>query len=240
MLKIKRLVDSQTFDDFIITLSTAHAFIVTKPLASDKAFAFSIVDEGANKLSLHWQVAEGYYLYRQKLNVSFEPKVTADIQFPQAEIKQDLNHAQYEVYSGSVSIPMILHSPVDKVKLTVDYQGCSSKGYCYPPMQQSTMLTLVPAAEASNISISSLLTNQNSVKALLGSENMLALLAIFAALGILLAFTPCILPMIPILTSIIVGHKQPVSTRKAFLLSLTYVLGSSITYAIAGIIAASM
>ena len=223
---------------FTFTLS-AHAFVITKPLAADKAFSLSITQENPNKVILNWEMAEGYYLYRQKLHFNFDPKATAEISFPQAEMKQDLNHGQYEVYSGKVSIPMILRSSTDKVKMTVDYQGCSAKGFCYPPMQQTSTLTVTPDTGKSS-SYTSLLTDQNSVKALLGSSSMLGLLMIFGALGLLLAFTPCILPMIPILTSIIVGHKQPVSTRKAFFLSTTYVLGSSITYAFVGLLAAYM
>ena len=95
-------------------------------------------------------------------------------------------------------------------------------------------------APASPASFHTLLTDQNSVRTLLGSQNMIVLLMIFTGLGLLLAFTPCVFPMIPILTSIIVGHKQPVSLSKAFWLSLTYVLGSSLTYAAAGAMAAYM
>lgn len=228
-----------------------HAFIGIKPLMADKAFDLSVVVDGANKVTAHWQIAKGYYLYRQKLHFTFEPKVIADIKLPQGEIKQDLNHGQYEAYSGSVSVPMVLHTPMDKVQIRIDYQGCSDKGFCYPPMHKTMTLDLAASTAIKTntvnasvapapVSIQSLLTDQNGVRALLGSQNVIVLLLIFAVLGILLAFTPCILPMIPILMSIIVGHKQPVSTRKAFLLSSTYVLGSSLTYAIAGMIAAYM
>jgi len=83
-------------------------------------------------------------------------------------------------------------------------------------------------------------TDQNGVRMLLATQHLGMLLLIFTGLGLLLAFTPCVLPMIPILTGIIIGHHQPLSTKKAFLLSLTYVLGSAITYAFAGVVAALM
>ena len=93
---------------------------------------------------------------------------------------------------------------------------------------------------STNSSLQSLLTDQNGVRALFSGTHLGVMMLIFMGLGLLLAFTPCVLPMIPILTGIIVGHKQALSTQKAFFLSLTYVLGSSITYALAGVAAALM
>jgi thiol:disulfide interchange protein DsbD len=219
---------------------SANAFIGDKPLSPEKAFAFSVTVDDAHKITAHWQLAQGYYLYRDKIHFVFEPAMTTDISLPKGEIKQDLNHGQYEVYIGNVSVPVILHTTLKQVRLTVDYQGCSEKGVCYPRMHQSITLNLPVVNHAAKTSLTSLLTDQYGIRAMLGSQNMFVMLMIFAALGLLLAFTPCILPMIPILTSIIVGHKQPVSTKKAFFLSSTYVLGASLTYAAAGMIAASM
>lgn len=242
MRKIREFAIGLLITMTLLMTMSANAFVIIKPLAADKAFQFSIVTEDANKVVVNWQMPEGYYLYRQKINFSFQPEnVKADIQFPQGEVKQDLNHAQYEIYRNNVSIPLTIKSAVPNVKLTIDYQGCSAKGFCYPPMQKIQNLTLTPeTASTNNLSLPSLLTDQNSVKTLLGTHSFLTLMLLFAALGFLLAFTPCILPMIPILTSIIVGHKHPVSTQKAFLLSTTYVLGSSLTYAFIGVIAAYM
>lgn len=232
-------------------MGPAYAFITTKPLDADKAFEVSVIMDGTNKAIVHWEIAKGYYLYRQKLQFVFEPKVVADISLPQGEVKQDLRHAQYETYTGVVNIPIALRTEAQKIQMTINYQGCSEKGFCYPPMHKSMTLDLVANTTTATkwrsankptelANIQTLLTNQNDVQALLGSQNMPVMLLIFMGLGLLLAFTPCVFPMIPILTAIIIGHKQPVSTSKAFLLSLTYVLGSSITYAIAGMTAAYM
>jgi thiol:disulfide interchange protein DsbD len=227
---------------------SAQAFIGTRPLSADKAFAVSVVVDDANKITAHWQIANGYYLYREKIEFTFDPKVTTNIILPPGEVKQDLNHGEYQVYSGNVDTPILLQTPAKKLQLTINYQGCSDKGFCYPPMQKSLTLDLPtatspvnnPSVNLDNLSFQSLLTDQNSIRNILGSQNMFVMLIIFAGLGLLLAFTPCILPMIPILTSIIVGHKQPVTTKKAFLLSSTYVMGASLTYAAAGMIAATM
>lgn len=224
-----------------------YAFVQIRPLTADKAFEISIVANASTKLTMQLKTAPGYYLYRDKFNFSFDPKVTADIHYPQGETKQDLNHGQYQIYTGEINIPLVLQTHAQKVKVTIDYQGCSDRGFCYPPMHKTVTVDLpwntnvaATMTSTSSPSMQSLLTDQNGVRAILASQNMFILLMIFAGLGILLAFTPCILPMIPILTGIIVGHKQAVSTKKAFFLSLTYVLGASITYALAGMLAAYM
>jgi len=232
---------------FLFIAAPANAFITTKPLSADKAFNVSVVMDDANNVNVHWTIAKGYYLYRQKLQFVFEPKIAADIRLPQGEIKQDLNHGQYEIFKDSVNVPIVLHGVTQPVQLTIHYQGCSEKGFCYPPLHQSMMLNVSKNIafkseinKSYSTSMQSLLTNQNEVKTLLGSQNIVVMLLLFMGIGLLLAFTPCIFPMIPILTAIIVGHKQPVSTSKAFLLSSTYVFGSSLMYALAGMLAAYM
>lgn len=231
----------------------------TNPLPAYEAFPFSATVENSHTIHVHWQIAKDYYLYKQKLRFTFEPQVEADIQWPQGKIQQDSGRSPYEIYMGEVTIPITLHTQTQQVRLDVNYQGCSDKGFCYPPRQDSILIDLATQtvttvsdvakkamaqaasqSQESHASLTSLLTNQNGVKEILASQNMGMLLLIFAGLGLLLAFTPCVMPMIPILTSIIIGHKQPVSTRKAFLLSSTYVLSSSLTYAAAGVLAAYM
>lgn len=220
--------------------ASASAFIGDKPLSPEKAFALSVTVDDAHKVTAHWQLAKGYYLYRDKIHFVFEPALSADVLFPKGEIKQDLNHGEYEIYTNDINVPVILHTTLQQVNLTIDYQGCSEKGVCYPRMQKSITLNLPVVSNTNNSSLTSLLTDQYGVRAMLASQNMFVMLMLFAGLGLLLAFTPCVLPMIPILTSIIVGHKQPVSTQKAFFLSSAYVLGASLTYAAVGMIAASM
>jgi len=236
----------------LICLLAKPVFAITNanPLPVDKAFNFSLSIENTNSINVHWKMAKDYYLYKQKVHFTFDPKMETDIRLPQGQIKQDPNHGSYEIYAGTVTVPIALHTHIQQIQMSVDYQGCSDKGFCYPPIHQSLFLdlaakTVMPINDAHNMlasqtSLKSLLTNQNGVKEILASQHMGVLLLIFAGLGLLLAFTPCVMPMIPILTSIIVGHKQPVSTKKAFLLSSTYVLSSSLTYAAAGILAAYM
>lgn len=222
-----------------------HAFGNAQPLRSEEAFQFSVSVVSADKITVNWKIAPGYYLYRDRLHFDFTPKVIADIKLPKGELKQRVNQPSELIYANQLSIPITLHSAVASVQLGVSYQGCSAKGFCYPPTHQLTTLDLSGyphsvITQETSPSLQSLLTDQFSVKALFDSTHFGMTLLIFFGMGLLLAFTPCVLPMIPILTGIIIGHKQPVSTQKATWLSVTYVLGAAITYAIAGVIAASM
>lgn len=223
----------------------AYALKNAAPLRAEEAFQFSVSVISADKIAVNWQIAPGYYLYRDRMHFDFTPKVIADIKLPKGDIKQKENKQTEEIYAGQLVIPMTLHTAVSTVQLGVSYQGCSSHGFCYPPMNQLTTLELSnyphsAITKETSLSMQSLLTNQFSVKALFDSTHFSMMLLIFFGIGLLLAFTPCVLPMIPILTGIIVGHKQPVSTQKATWLSITYVFGAAITYAIAGVVAASM
>lgn len=236
----------------LLVTGNARAATNVKPLPADQAFAMTVSVNNQHTAIIHWHIAPGYYLYRQRMHFTVMPKSIVDIRLPQGAIKQGLNHS-YEVYSGDINIPIVFKTPANQFQLDIDYQGCSEGGFCYPPENKSinlnlgnpsanasTAATSPPAAASSSSSFQALLTDQNGVRNVFGNYHLGGMLLIFLCIGLLLAFTPCVLPMIPILTSIIVGHKQPVTTGKAFLLSSSYVLGSSITYALAGMAAALM
>lgn len=233
-----------------LSLFFTHSFAATKnPLPAEQAFKLSTSMNTANEIQAKWDIAPGYYLYRERIHFSFTPKTPVDIRYPQGEIKTSAIHGKYEVYSGALTIPMKLSTEVQEIQLRIEYQGCSSNGFCYPPMSKNVTLTsphqtgiagTVQAPPTNTTSFRSLLTNQNSVQALFHQEDLRVMLFLFVGLGLLLAFTPCVLPMIPILTGIIIGQKQKVSAKKAFFLSLSYVMGSAVTYAVAGLLAAAM
>lgn len=230
-----------------LLLLCVNSFAETKhpqPLRPDQAFILNTTIKSAQEIVATWDIAPGYYLYRQRFQFESTPNVVANVVYPKAEIKLDPNNRQYEVYSGKLSIPVLLKTSPQHINLRVDYQGCSSQGFCYPPMHKIMTLNLTAAPASDSLStggttsFTSLLTDQNSIAAMLGSQHFMLLLMLFVGIGLLLSFTPCVLPMIPILTSIIAGQGQSLSTRKAFFLSSTYVLGTAITYAFAGLAAA--
>lgn len=231
---------------FTTNMFAAAANNKPKPLPANKAFALSYTVKEPNEVHANWQIAPGYYLYRDRMHIVTVPESKITVNYPKGETKRDIKQKPYEIYSGNLSVPVILPPNTHKVQLSIEYQGCSERGFCYPPMHKNISLDLsttegpaVTNTPAAPLSLGELLTDQNGVKSLFYSEHFGILLSFFVGLGLLLAFTPCVFPMIPILTGIIVGQKG-VTTRKAFMLSLTYVLGSAITYAMAGVLAASM
>ncbi len=243
---------------FIVMISSNAQQVAAKtspsPLPIEQAFSFSTIFYRANTVLVEWRIAPGYFLYAKKLHITLTPPSATRIQLPQGELQYDKEIGRYEAYSGNLSIPITLPTQPNLIKLEVNYQGCSQDGFCYPPVTQTRMIqladrsmqtiinetTLSSTPSSSSSSLNTLLTDQYSVETFFKGKHIGVIIIIFSCLGLLLAFTPCVLPMIPILTSIIVGQKHKSNTKKAFLLSLTYVLGMALTYAIAGLIAASL
>ncbi len=224
-------------------LLVANAAFAVTPLPTDKAFQFSVTINGTQQVETHWKIAPGYYLYKNKFHFEVTPTTKISLQFPKSEFKHDEKHGRYEVYSGNISIPLFLQTNVQSVQLQVDYQGCSDGGFCYPPVHKVMILNLsqrVVIDQQPSMSMQSLLTNQHGITLFLKASSMSLVLLMFVGLGLLLAFTPCILPVVPILTSVIIGHKEPVSTKKALFLTSAYIFGMSLAYALAGLLVASM
>src|SRR5690606_19750154 len=130
-----------------------------------------------------------------------------------------------------------------------EYQGCAKSGFCYPPMQKVMTINWREMKVYDHVElsptptrwqVSRLLTDHLQVKELLTTDRISISLLVFFVLGFLLAFTPCVLPMLPILTTIIIGHKHHIGTWRAFILSTSYVLGMALTYACAGVFAAML
>jgi thiol:disulfide interchange protein DsbD len=230
--------------------NTASAATLT-PLPADEAFPLSVSFMNADTVMVKWRIASGYYLYTKRLKITLSPSdAVAEIHYPRGEWKLNEEQGRDEVYAGTLSIPLRLLENHRLSAINIDYQGCSQEGFCYPPMTKHFMLNIAdlsvkeitdkPSMVANKPSFTSLLTDQNGVGMLLQDHPFNIMLLIFSGLGLLLAFTPCVLPMIPILTSIIIGQKHALGTKNAFFLSLTYVFGMSIAYACAGLIAASL
>src|SRR3990167_3262720 len=224
---------------FGLSVSSLAATTTLAPLPPEKAFAFRTVVDNKTQVSVIWQMAPGYYLYAERTHVTVASGEPADIRYPDSVIKKDAVRGDFAAYSGQLVIPVVFSEPVSSVQLRVAYQGCSEQGFCYAPVQKN--LTLYPASNVvtqTAVTWQHLLTNQNNVQSLFYNQHTGVMLLLFVGLGLLLAFTPCVLPMIPIMTSLIVGQQGKVSTSKAFLLPLTYVMGMALTYAFAGMMAA--
>ena len=219
-------------------------------LLPDQAFKLSVLAQDANTLQANFSITPGYYLYRNK--IIFKPLDDAikfsEPSFPKGEIKQDPNFGAMEVFHHSfrAGIPLIAARPQDKISLVVEYQGCSEQGLCYPPIEKTFVLNLPASlAQAAVPGLSSLKapealavpTENSKIKQLFKSGSFWLVVTFFVGAGFLLAFTPCVFPMIPILSGIIVGRGHRITKVHAFILSLSYVLGMAITYALAGVAA---
>ncbi|BBP46667.1 thiol:disulfide interchange protein DsbD [Thiosulfatimonas sediminis] len=220
-------------------------------LQADEAFKFSGVQNG-KQLNLEWQIAEDYHLYRDKIKV----KVTqgdADIdalQLPKATEIDDPLFGKTAVYHGLLQASLAIRNTSQDSVVEIEYQGCSAaSGVCYPPTRKT--VTISAAAFNNGAALPKLATatvgaEQNSTQQLsetdliadtLKNSSVWIVILTFFVFGLLLSLTPCIFPMIPILSSIIVGQGDQLTTRRAFIMSLVYVLAMSITYTVAGVLA---
>ena len=156
------------------------------------------------------------------------------INFPEAKLKQDEFFGQVSVYERPIEILVTLSEiQNDSVSLNVGYQGCWSGGVCYPPENDLIRVALSGAETIQSQSEDSINTEELKARELF-QQGGLALF--FGALlaGLALSWTPCVYPMIPILSGIIIGQKHTPSSTKAFLMSLTFVLSMSLAYGLIG------
>ena len=217
----------------------------------DEAFKLS-TETTANSLIARFQVAEGHYLYRDKIHIlTDDADVQAGaLQLPAGDAKDDpiFNTTLFVFHRDfKTTLPFRYTGNGDKeVVFKIKYQGCSEiAGICYPPQTKTITARLLAASANSAIDPALAVTpsadspqvsEQDKMSDALRSGNIwITLLAFFAA-GLLLAFTPCVFPMIPILMGIIVGQGESQSVRKSFTLSLVYVLAMASTYTIIGIL----
>ena len=219
-------------------------------LPVDQAFQFDTDPPSATGVVLHWRVTEGYYLYRDKIKVELPDApgvIIGALDLPKGEVKQDEFFGRMEIYKHDfqVRVPLSGHAPTSgPVTLKVAYQGCASAGICYPPVIKQVMLDLAglggasPVAAVAAPAVSAPVPEQDRIAQTLASGRSWITLLSFFGFGLLLAFTPCVFPMVPILSGLIVGHGKDITTARAFLLSLAYVLAMALTYTIAGVFAA--
>lgn len=226
--------------DWAATQSSVNAFVEAPSnenlLTPDQAFNYQLEIQDARQFTLHFKVAPGYYLYRERISIKADNTPLQPLQFPAGEIKQDPNFGQMEVYHHDFSLRFELPAGLQQAQqLQLSYQGCSEKGVCYAPIRKTeTLQGSAPSAAASNPA--------NYPVSLLQSGQFWLIISGFFGLGLLLSLTPCVLPMIPILSGIIVGdkklHHHTTSRLHAFNLSLAYTLGMALSYTLAGVAAA--
>lgn len=228
---------AQRFLTLILLLCSTSAFagLFDAPgrsnfIPADQAFVFDF-QQNQHDLSLTWQVKEGYYLYRKQVSITPARANVGALQLPAGEWHEDEFYGKSEIYRQRLSVPVTVNQADKGATLTVTYQGCADAGFCYPPetkvvplseVKASAAVTPVPAVEKTND------------RADLPFSALWALL-----IGIGIAFTPCVLPMYPLISGIVLGGKQRLSTARALLLAFIYVQGMALTYTALGLVVAA-
>lgn len=230
-------------------------------LDPEKAFEFSARVAGPDAIEVRYVIAKGYYMYRDKFRFTLEPAALAQGQpeLPPGKIKKDEFFGETQVYRDEVRIrlPVNAAGGVDRAVLTAVSQGCADVGVCYVPVEQKADLRLAAAgsaagagAEAGDGAMARLFSGTGNaaqspaaakgedaqITDLFHGDTWLLILSFFG-FGLLLSFTPCVLPMVPILSGIIIGQGSRMTRAHSLLLSVAYVMGMAITYTLAGVAA---
>jgi thiol:disulfide interchange protein DsbD len=218
-------------------------------LEPDQAFKLAISVRGADTVQAEFTPAPSYYLYRDRVKFNVEGsdavKVLA-VDMPQGEAKDDPIFGQTRVFHHPFSALVRLQREAgasDQLKLKATFQGCSEKGVCYPPINKTFNLVLAASGGSPALpldagkSVGRTDMETGAIDNLRATGGLLWVVGAFFIVGIGLAFTPCVLPMIPILSGIIAGQGQAVTRKRGAALSLSYVLGMAITYALVGVAA---
>lgn len=247
---------------FLSTASNAEGVLDRTPssvvakqisfLTPDQAFGFDADVRDIETLQASFNVSPGYYLYRDKIKFSIKEgtvTVTA-LDLPQGEIKHDPNFGDTRVFHHSFQALVRLNRSANAatgITLNAVYQGCSEQGLCYPPITKTMNINLPDAmsghpesiimTEATSPTIQPPIFEGLQIARLFKARNYWLIISFFFGAGLLLSLTPCVFPMIPMLSGIIVGRGHKITHIHAFILSFAYVLGMALTYAAAGVAA---
>jgi thiol:disulfide interchange protein DsbD len=255
----------------MLGMASTFALAADDFLEPEQAFKFSAKKLDDKTLEVAFDIAPGYYMYREKFAFKADGAQLSDAQIPKGKIKFDETFQKdVETHRDRLLIKLPV-SAAGPFNLQVTSQGCADKGLCYPPMTSvaqigpalavlqavsgesaEKLLAAAPASAAAlpatNSGGATLDTSRQTsaasggatlsrIDSVLKERNLLAAIALFFGLGLLLTFTPCVLPMVPILSSIIVGEGQSITKTRGFTLSLAYVLGMALVYTAVGVVA---
>ena len=241
---------------FIFTaLSTQAGLFDKKPafLPVDDAFQFSAAkSENQENVIVNWSIAEGYYLYQEKISVKLNQEETSSFDVPTFSISpEDYNDPYFglmKIFKKPVQAIFKASHPPLKAEDVVEiaYQGCTS-GFCYPPEVKEIKVADLPVAQIANTEKTSEKSTALSAQPKAEQDRLAESLfnskyAVFGffLLGLGLAFTPCVLPMLPLLSAIVIGQNQRPNMWRAFALSFVYVQGMALTYTLLGLIVAAI
>ena len=204
------------------------------PLPADQAFKLSAILLDNNMLAVRWLVQPDYYLYKDKISFSVDEASIENIKFPDATIKNDEFFGEVSVYNTPLEIQIELNNiQKDYVLVTIKHQGCWEGGVCYPPQVDRLEVSLEGSKKAPIPSNEKVTIDENIVSEKFQQGGLALFIAAFIA-GLALSWTPCVYPMVPILSGIIIGQKEKPSNLNALLMSITFVLSMSVAYGLIG------
>jgi thiol:disulfide interchange protein DsbD len=229
----------------LLALLAIPAF-AEEPLDPEQAYRYSVRTIDANTVEARWDIADDYYMYREKFKFSAEPATvklgTPD--FPAGKVKDDEFFGKVETYRGTIAIRIPVEAGgATTFTLKAVSQGCWDQGICYPPTPQQAVVDLTKIEAASPVAATAAAPAGNDgdessrIAGILEHGSFWLIIASFFGFGLLLCLTPCVFPMVPILSGIIVNHGHAVTHARAFWLSTAYVLGMAVTYAAVGVAA---
>ncbi len=217
-------------------------------LPVDEAFQALVVPVDGNTLEVSFRVTPGHYLYKEKLFVrtSSDRVQLGQLQLPDGKLKYDEFFGESEVYFADVfaTLPLARATPeAMELELEVSFQGCAEGGLCYPPTTRTVSTTLPEATTITDLAAlpdrSAPVSEQAKLAQVITGSSIWVTIGVFFVAGLALALTPCVLPMIPILSGIIAGEGEDVSPSRGFFLAFTYVMGMALVYTAAGVAAAA-
>jgi thiol:disulfide interchange protein DsbD len=227
----------------IVATGLLHMAHAQNFLPPEQAFRVSAKMADANTLEIHYDIADGYYMYREPFAFTADGVTLGNPDMPAGTVKFDENFGkEVETYRNThlITLPVTAQSPF---LLHATSQGCSDEGLCYPPMTVDLNMTpdaigvVVYGNPSDAPPQANVDTEMGSIMSALHSRDLLVILPLFLLLGIGLSFTPCVLPMVPILSSIIVGDSAQNKRGRGFVLSLVYSLGMALVYTALGVTA---
>jgi thiol:disulfide interchange protein DsbD len=249
---------------FIAMLLPLYAAAADDFLDPEKAFRFGVSALDASSLEVRFDIAPGYYMYRERLQFSAEGATLGAPELPQGKVKFDATFQKdVETYRDVLRIRVPVTQAGATFKLQVSSQGCADKGLCYPPMPSVATVSLkgfggdgsvrgvasgdaaLPATAATSAGSASPAvlntaspTDAGAIERAFQSGAFWTVIAVFFGAGVLLSLTPCVLPMLPILSSIIVGQgAAAVSRGRGLLLAASYSVGMALVYTAFGVAA---
>ena len=203
---------------------------------ADRAFVFDF-QQNQHDLNLTWQVKDGYYLYRKQISITPSQADIAEIKLPPGVWHEDEFYGKSEIYRKQLTVPITVNQAKSGATLTVTYQGCADAGFCYPPETKTVPLSEVSSGSAAAPAPAPATADPQEKPQPTAQLPFSALWALLIGIGI--AFTPCVLPMYPLISGIVLGGKQRLSTGRALLLTFIYVQGMALTYTALGLVVAA-